>query len=45
MILFVNNNKGILFLGEFLGGFIKITAITIRELISQITGANDDCDL
>lgn len=44
MILFVNGNKGILFLGG-LWGFVKITTITIREYISQLTGHNNDCDL
>lgn len=37
--------KGVISLGRFLGGFIKIIAITISEFIRQGIEADDDCDL
>lgn len=46
MILFVNNNLGILFLSgiEAAGQFIKITYLTIFEYIKQHIDSEDSYD-
>ena len=44
MILFVNNNSGILFLSSILvsmGRFIKITSINIYEYITNLISVED----